>query len=74
MDLKRGRAADVIDMVRSRLADRKPPEEIEAELEGEFGIEPLRKCSGEAHSNPFIDNCPQCAPRWGVVGARVNVR
>lgn len=24
-------------------------------------------CSGEAHSNPFIDHCMQCAPRWGTV-------
>ncbi len=34
------------------------------------------KCSGEAHSNPFIDNCGLCAPRWGVriypVGAVCN--
>ena len=24
-------------------------------------------CPGEAHSNPNIDNCMVCAPRWGVV-------
>lgn len=24
-------------------------------------------CPGEAHSNPFIDNCWTCAPRWGVI-------
>ncbi len=23
------------------------------------------KCTGEAHRNPFIDNCPSCAPLWG---------
>lgn len=21
-------------------------------------------CSGEAHENPFIDNCPVCMPYW----------
>ena len=26
----------------------------------------LVRCSGEAHSNPFIDNCGVCMPRWGV--------
>ena len=22
-------------------------------------------CPGDAHSNPHIDNCRGCAPRWG---------
>lgn len=22
-------------------------------------------CPGEAHENPYIDNCMICAPRWG---------
>lgn len=26
-----------------------------------------KACPGEAHSNPYIDNCMTCAPRWGVV-------
>ncbi len=25
------------------------------------------KCPGDAHSNPYIDNCMICAPRWGIV-------
>lgn len=25
----------------------------------------LVPCTGEAHSNPHIDNCMLCAPRWG---------
>lgn len=24
----------------------------------------LAKCTGEAHSNPYIDNCMICAPYW----------
>lgn len=27
----------------------------------------LVPCPGEAHSNPFIDNCGVCMPRWGWV-------
>lgn len=27
----------------------------------------LMACHGEAHSNPFIDNCGVCMPRWGLV-------
>lgn len=25
------------------------------------------KCDGEAHSNPYIDSCGTCTPRWGWV-------
>lgn len=25
----------------------------------------LVECQGEAHSNPYFDNCWECAPRWG---------
>lgn len=24
-------------------------------------------CTGDAHSNPFIDHCLQCAPGWGEI-------
>lgn len=24
-------------------------------------------CPGEAHSNPYIDNCSICAPEWGKI-------
>lgn len=24
------------------------------------------KCNGEAHRNPYIDNCGVCMPYWGV--------
>jgi hypothetical protein len=34
------------------------------EREQEPGLFP---CPGEAHSNPFIDNCMMCAPRWGQI-------
>jgi hypothetical protein len=27
----------------------------------------LIPCDGEAHRNPFVDHCGQCAPRWGQV-------
>lgn len=37
-------------------------------------LEVPRKCEGEAHSNPFIDNCGCCMPRWGVVAKDVHIR
>lgn len=24
-------------------------------------------CQGDAHSNPHIDHCTQCAPLWGQI-------
>ena len=27
----------------------------------------LVQCPGEAHTNPYIDNCSICIPRWGTV-------
>lgn len=27
----------------------------------------LERCTGDAHSNAFIDNCGQCMPLWGTV-------
>ena len=27
----------------------------------------LVPCPGEAHSNPWIDHCMLCAPRWGWI-------
>lgn len=27
----------------------------------------LVKCHGEAHKNPYADNCMICAPRWELV-------
>jgi len=26
----------------------------------------MDRCTGEAHANPYIDNCGECAPLWGV--------
>ncbi len=33
--------------------------------DGVFAI--VEECHGEAHSNPFIDNCMVCAPQWGII-------
>lgn len=27
----------------------------------------LITCDGEAHKNPYIDNCPRCTPMWGKI-------
>ena len=69
-------AAGLIDRVRSLLAQKTPPENIEKVLEREFQVKPLQPCRGEAH-NPevggMIDHCGCCAPRWGWEGARIKV-
>lgn len=37
------------------------------------GIQPARQCEGEAHSNPYVDNCPQCAPHWEWIAPKVRI-
>lgn len=37
------------------------------------GIPDLEVCTGNAHSDPHIDNCGACAPRWGWTGERVDI-
>lgn len=71
MKLRRSRAADLIDKVRAALAARQSPEDIEAMLARQYGIEPLKGCNGAAHDNPYIDNCGTCMPRWGWTGEKV---
>ena len=73
MDMKRTRPAKLLDRVRSLLANRISPEKIEEVLKDEFQIEPLTKCTGEAHTNAFIDNCGMCAPRWGWTGDKIKI-
>ena len=34
----------------------------------------VEKCPGEAHSNPRIDHCGVCMPRWGIVVKVLHVR
>lgn len=46
---------------------------IEVELK-KHGVKPSRKCNGEAHSNPHIDNCGACMPHWEWVNDEVKVR
>jgi hypothetical protein len=39
------------------------------------GLEVPRPCTGEAHSNPHIDNCGVCLNyHWGLSGKNVKVR
>lgn len=42
-------------------------------LEGGTIIIP-RKCNGEAHSNPHIDNCGVCMPNWGWISSPTKVK
>lgn len=39
------------------------------------GIPEYQECSGEAHHNPFIDNCGVCMnAHWGFSGKNVKVK
>lgn len=75
--IKRGEAADIIDTIREIVAspNMDPAEALRAvrrRLE-DARIPPLTVCEGAAHSNPYIDNCGSCMPRWGLRGAKVRV-
>lgn len=72
MKIKRSQAAKLIEDIRRMCANNAPTHHIERMLE-DAGIPPLTPCTGEAHRNAFIDNCMQCAPRWGLVGEDVTV-
>lgn len=74
MDINVRTATDIIETIRLYFAERASSEDIEKDLQSRFGIEPITKCNGEAHSNPFIDNCMCCAPRWGFSGPKVIVK
>jgi hypothetical protein len=74
MDINVKLAADIIETVRLALAERVDPFNIELELIEKFGILPITKCNGEAHSNANIDHCMVCAPRWGLTGPKITVR
>lgn len=76
--VKRKDAAKLIEEIRSLIAANIEDEEMSNPIRiqnilAKFGIEPLEPCDGEAHSNPHIDNCGACAPRWGFSGSSVKV-
>lgn len=68
--IKRTQAAELIDGVRTMLANREPAEKIEHYLEIDFAIKPLQQCDGDPKLHE-IDHCPKCQQRWGVVGKKV---
>jgi hypothetical protein len=72
-NMKRSHAVQMIDQIRVMLASGTPTTIIALTLEQEFQIPPLVPCTGEAHSNPHIDNCRSCAPRWGWVGDKIKI-
>lgn len=73
IDLGRHEAEEMIDAVRRRLAEGDSPAAVEEMMRVVWGIPPLEACGGEAHSNPHIDSCGACSPRWGSVGPRVRI-
>jgi hypothetical protein len=73
--ITRKQAAELIEALRD-LAARSESEKVRLSLGRAFhraGIPLLTPCRAEAHTNPHIDNCGVCAPRWGLVGDTVKV-
>ena len=73
--MKRSQAALMIDELREMAAksDRTYTATELGDWLAQHNVPPLEICTGEAHSNAFIDNCMVCAPRWGFVGKAVKV-
>ena len=82
MDIKRKDAAALIDRLLQEVADEihgagQPPSKWAEDFQVIFkayGLTIPRPCTGEAHSNPYIDNCGVCMPRWGWVGGETKVK
>lgn len=67
--MKRSQAAELIDDLREIGAWDDAPVAVLGLL-AKYQLKPLARCTGEAHSNAFIDNCHACAPRWGFIGPK----
>ena len=76
--LTRTEAMNLIDQVRQLLVNpihgSTVEESIRQMMAHDFCVPPLRKCTGEAHGNAFIDNCGACMPRWGITGKKIGVK
>lgn len=74
--IKRSEAARMFEEIREILAGEFTADTREQLLRvfERRGVWELEPCTGEAHSNPHIDNCPNCMPRWGLVGPKIEVR
>ena len=69
--MRRKQATALIDELRILAAAPMSGDELSLRLQGaleSYGLRALTPCPGEARSNPHIDNCSLCAPRWGWVG------
>lgn len=66
--MRRKQATAMIDEIRVLATEASGTAVRLTELLRKYGIPELEACPGEAHSNPHIDNCALCAPRWGWVG------
>lgn len=64
---------DLIGEIYSLRGTTKAGAEIKNGLESvlkKHGVVMTEKCTGEAHSNGFIDNCGVCMPNWGWVRSK----
>ena len=71
--IRRTTAAHLIEDLRIALAEKRPHEQIEAMIQAEYGVAPLKACTGESHINPDGDSCSVCMPRWAFTGETVVV-
>ena len=74
-DISRRDAAHIIDALLQSLdtwtregaavsADREEILSQLFDLVNGYGLQVPRPCNGEAHSNPYVDNCGVCMPHW----------
>ena len=81
-DISRKQAAELINGLLLRLdqftrttdADRGQVLASLFDMVDYYGLQVPRPCSGEAHGNPFIDNCMVCMPHWGTILTPVKVK
>jgi len=82
MDIKRKDAAALLDDIMDLIAHEvhgcgHPPADWALTLQrllSDRGLTIPRPCNGDAHSNPYIDNCGVCMPNWGWIGSVTKVK
>ncbi len=73
-EISRKDAADLISELISATDPSDPSTHFMVDLFRKYNLALPRACSGEAHSNPFIDHCSMCMPHWGYIHDPVKVK
>lgn len=78
--IKRSEAAKLINDIREVLIWEKDCNDVKKIIDKlnyimeQKGIKKYIQCDGQAHTNPYIDNCFVCMPNWGYLGDKVTVK